>query len=334
MTPPFRFAGYSASAAEPNLVVDGSPNGGTVLTLTHWPGFPQPAGFEFDLSAEMAFHYVDQPIDHPPATIVTNNHFDQDGLVGIHALVDPQRSLLHRELLIDVAAAGDFATFSDRRAARASMVIDAYADADRSPIADHLVGSYDAQCVVLYEETLPLLVSIAVDCERFRDLWADEDDELTASEKAIADGTVAIDEIPSIDLAVVTVPDDERSRRGHRFAGGSFDSVHPMALHRATGCFRLLVIHGRRYQFVDRYESWVQYRSRRPLPRVDMRPLAERLIERETNSAPWSASAPGSLTPSLWVDGESSLDAGVVRDMVAAHLRDSVPAWDPCSAAV
>lgn len=52
----FRYVGYSASADQPNVVVDGSPNHGTVLTLTHWPGYPQPPGFHFDLSAQMAFH--------------------------------------------------------------------------------------------------------------------------------------------------------------------------------------------------------------------------------------------------------------------------------------
>jgi hypothetical protein len=314
------------------VLIDGSPNEGTVLTLTHWPGFPQPEGFHFDLSAEMAFHHVDAPIKHLPAEIVTNNHFDQDGLVGVHALVNPELSVQHRQLLIDVASAGDFATFTDRRAARASMVIDAYADSERSPIAASLVGSYDDQCVVLYEETIPLLVSMAVDGERFHDLWADEDAQLTSSEEALADGAVTIDEVPDIDLAVVTIPESETSRRGHRFAGMSFDSIHPMALHNATDCFRLLVIHGRRFQFVDRYETWVQYRSRRPLQRVDMRPLAELLTATEKGSAKWTSSAPGSLTPTLRVDGESALEPDVVRTRVVAHLRASPPAWDPYSA--
>ena len=313
------------------MVVDGSPNDGTVLTLTHWPGFPQPDGFHFDLSAEMAFHYLDSPIDHPVADVVTNNHFDQDGLVGVHALLNPELSQQHRQLLIDVAEAGDFATFRDRRAARASMIIAAYTDADRSPLAGRLVGSYDEQCVVLYEETIPLLVSMAVDGEHCHDLWAEEDEQLTASEKAIANDLVTIEELPEIDLAVVTIPDSEAIRRGHRFAGESFEGVHPMALHNATNCFRLLVIHGRRYQYIDRYETWVQYRSRRPLPRVDMRPLADRLIECERDSATWTASGPGSLTPTLRVEPESSLDSDVVRGMVVAHLRDSPPAWDPYS---
>ena len=326
---PFRFGGYASSAAEPNVVVDGSPNESTVLTLTHWPGYPQPARYHFDLSAEMAFHYLDDPIDHPPAEVATNNHFDQDGLVGLHALIEPELARQHRSLLIDVAAAGDFGTYRDRRAARASMAIATYADAERSPLADRLGGSYDQQCVVLYEETLPLLVPVAVDSERFRDLWAEEDEALSASERAIADGVVTIEEVADIDLAVVTIPIDEASRGGHRFASEYFDAVHPMALHNATGCFRLLVMHGRRYQFVDRYETWVQYRTRRPLPRVDMGPLAERLTENEQHSASWTASAPGSLTPTMSVDAESSLAHDVVRDMVIGHLRIGAPAWDP-----
>ena len=130
----------------------------------------------------------------------------------------------------------------------------------------------------------------------------------------------------------MTVPDNEPSRSGHRFAGESFEGVHPMALHNATDCLRLLIVHGHRYQYVDRYETWVQYRSRRPLPRVDMRPLAERLIECERGSATWTASRPGSLTPTLRADPESSLEPAVVRGMVVAHLRDSPPAWDPYSA--
>src|SRR4051794_18189854 len=325
----FHYAGYAASETQPNVVVDGSPNEGTVLTLTHWPGYPQPDGYQFDLSAEMAFHYLETPLDHSPADIVTNNHFDQDGLVGLHALIEPEQSLRHRELLIDVASAGDFAKFRDRRAARASMTIDAYADVERSPIADRLTGSYDAQCVALYEETISLLVAIATDSERFRDLWADEDAELTSSEQLIGDGTVTIEEIPEIDLAVVTIPEDEQTRRGHRFAGESFEGVHPMALHNATGQFRLLVMHGRRYKFVDRYETWVQYRSRPTLRRVDMRPLAERLTDNERGAAQWTASAPGSLTPIMQVTGASSLDADLVRKLVIAHLTAGPPAWDP-----
>ena len=327
-----KFRAYGDTVGVPNIVVDGSPNESTVLALTHWPGYGQPPGFEFDLSAEMAFHYLDDTPQHAPVDVVTNNHFDQDGLVSVHALVDPELSLAHRDVLVDVAAAGDFSTYRDRRAARASMSLAAYADEDRSPIAGQLTGPYDAQCALLYETTLPLLVPMVTHGEQFRDLWAEEDENLTVSERLISTGEVTIDEVADLDLAVITVPDREPAHGGHRFTHETFATLHPMALHNATGRFRLLLLHGRQYQFVDRYETWVQYRSRRPVARVDMRPLADRLTAAESSSATWSAGAPGSLTPTMEVDGESSLAPDTVRDMVIGHLRTAVPAWDPYAA--
>lgn len=88
MTGRHSFRAYDVVLDVANIVVDGSPNASTVLTLSHWPGIAQPHGLGTDLSAEMALRYLDDPCDHAPAEAVTNNHFDQDGLVGIHALID------------------------------------------------------------------------------------------------------------------------------------------------------------------------------------------------------------------------------------------------------
>jgi len=88
-----RFVGYDESLAVPNIVVDGSPNEATVLTLTHWPGVVQPSGTDVDTSAEMAFAYLDEPSEHDPAAVVTNNHYDQDGAVGLFALINPGAAL-------------------------------------------------------------------------------------------------------------------------------------------------------------------------------------------------------------------------------------------------
>jgi hypothetical protein len=314
---PFRYLDDEASRDVPNIVVDGSANEATVLTLSHWPGTVAPPGLARDLSAEMAFAYLDAPPAHAPAEVVTNNHFDQDGLVSIHALVDPERSRRHRNLLVDVAAAGDFGTYRDRRAARASMALSHLAERDAT-------CSYGELTAQLYTELLPQLLSIVLHNDRYRDLWGDEDAELTASEDAVTAGRVRITERPDLDLAIVTIDDDEPVRRGHRFGGESFEGVHPMAIHNATDRFRLLVVHGRRYRYVDRYETWVQFQSRTTLPRVDMRPIAERLTELEQGAATWGAGAPGDLTPELSHDGESSLDAADVIGLIEQTLS-SVP---------
>lgn len=323
-----RFCEYGASAHQANVVVDGSPNAGTVLTLTHWPGIAQPPGLGADLSAEMAFRFL-RTGDEPGAEFVTNNHFDQDGLVAMVALIDPETALRHEALLTDVAAAGDFSTYRFREAARASMAIWTYADGHRSPIASQLTGSYPEQCAVLYDTLLDLVIAIADDPMRHRELWADEDAQLTATEDALASGRITIEEHPGVDLAVVRIAADEPERTGHRFASETFAGAHPMAINNATSRMRLLQVHGGSYRYTDRYETWVQYRSRRLLPRVDVRPLAAELTAAEHRGATWTASPPSALTPAMTVTDESSLDADVVIRHLTRHLVAAPPAWDP-----
>lgn len=328
-----RFVPYEDAAEVPNVVVDGSPNRSTVLTVSHWPGMPTPDGLAADLSAQMAFRYLDAGAGlHAPAEAVTNNHFDQDGLVGIFALVDPEAARSQRTLLEDVAAAGDFGTYRDRRAARMSMVLAAYADPARSPLgAAALAGPYPHICAALYSELLGRLPSLAADLDELNDLWTDEDAELSAAEAAIDSGRVTIEELRHVDLAVVTVPEGAPGRGGHRFAHGIVPGLHPMAVHNATDRFRILQIRGRRYELAYRYETWVQYRSRRPLPRADLAPLADQLNEQETGDASWSADGVDTLTPRLHLaDGdESSLDPEQFTALVVAHLEAAPAAFDP-----
>jgi len=322
---PVSYCGYEASRTLPNIVVDGSPNEGTVLVLTHWPGYPVDPELRGDLSAHIAFNYLERDMadgDSPHASYVTNNHFDQDGLVSVFVLVHPEEAVRHRELLIDLARAGDFAVYSDRRAARASMTFSRLAEKE-------MTCEYDEFTDQLYDESLPLVLPALLDGERFRDYWADEDAELSRCEQAVANGRVTFEAHPAIDLAVVEVDKDFHSTGGHRFGGERFGDVHPMAINNVVDQFRLLIAHGRRYRYVDRYESWVQYQSRRPLARVDLRPLAEMLTSTERATAVWTANGPGSLTPELTHSGESSLRLGQLLSFLNQHLRSQPPAWDP-----
>ena len=312
-----RFEPYDVAAGQPNVVVDGSPNAATVLTLSHWPGLPAPAGLADDLSAQIAFRYLDRGADlHGSAEVVTNNHFDQDGLVGVFALCRPDEARARREVLVDLAAAGDFATYRFRAAARASMAVAALSHGDTGE---------------RFREVLPHVPDLVDRPDRFRELWADEDEALAASERDVASGLVRIEERPELDLAVVTLPEGAARRGGHRFGGHRFDGVHPMALHNATSCLRILLVHGRRYELTFRYESWVAYRTRRPQPRIDLAPAADELTAAETGPARWEADPVDALTPQLRA-ADSSLDPAAVLAVVEHHLRTGAPAWDPYGA--
>jgi hypothetical protein len=325
--PSLRFAPYDAMAGAANVVVDGSPTDGTVLSLSHWPHLVAPLGLAADLSAQMAFAYLDRFDLHGAAELVSNNHFDQDGLVSVYALIDPDRALARRDLLIDIAAAGDFATYRSRTAARISMAIAAFADPDRSPLT---FGDGD-RTGALYEELLGRLPEMMDDPDRYRDLWADEDDTLHASEALVRSGQVRIEEDEALDLAVCSVPPGAPDAGGHRFGGMWVDGLHPMAINNATDRFALLCVRGRRYEFTYRYESWVQYRSRRPRPRVDLRPLAAELTDAEPGTARWIFDGAETLSPRLHLVGadESGLEFATFRTGLERALRDAAPAWDP-----
>ncbi len=265
-SPDLSYAPYGELEGGPNVIVDGAPTEGTVLCLSHWPGIGGPPEFAADLSAEMAFLYL-APFDrHGDATVVSNNHFDQDGLVGVFALSSPEHALARRDLLVEVARAGDFAVTRSRVAARVSMVVSAYADPRRSPLGG-LPEQYDAVTSVLYGELLGRLPEICDRPERFRHLWAQEDETLTASEAALASGVVTINECPEVDLAVVTAAERAPGGGGHRFGGQWVEGLHPIAVHNATARGAVLTVRGRHYEFAYRYESWVQLRTHAMRPR-------------------------------------------------------------------
>ncbi len=336
--PALRYVPYGELAGRPNVVVDGSPTEGTVLCLSHWPGIAAPPGLASDLSAEMALDYLRTFDRHGAARLVSNNHYDQDGLVGVFALVSPNEALARRGMLAEVARAGDFATTSSHDAAIVSMALAALADPARTPLGP-LPADYGELTALLYTELLGRLPELCDHPGRFRTLWAEEDAVLRASEAAVFRNEVRIEEVPDLDLAVVTVPEDAPRGCGHRFGDTWVAGLHPIAVHNATERTVLLTVCGRNYELTFRYESWVQFRSRPVRARVDLGPLAERLTEAEAaagtggggSPARWEAGPVSALTPVLVPagGGESTLAPPLVRALVEQHLRDAPPVWDP-----
>ncbi len=326
-----RYVGYEETVEVPNVVVDGSPNAGTVLVLSHWPGIPSPVGAEADTSCQMVFRSLEAGGGLHEARAVTNNHFDQDGLAGIYPLTDPEDGTRRRAQLEALATAGDFGVASDRTSARISMAVSALAHPERSPLT--LPGDHGDACIVLYEHALDLLPRWLDDPTRCQELWAAEDAELDAAEAALADGRVRVREHPAVDLAVVTLPSKGRSI-GHRFSDRQFSGIHPMALHATTERSVLLLVDPTegRHHLTCRYEGWVQFRSRSIRPRRDLAPLAERLTAEEPGRATWWATAPSDLTPETATHADrpgSDLDGEQVAAEVVRFLAEAPPAWDP-----
>ena len=326
-----RFVPYHQLEGQPHVVVDGGPTEGTCLTLSHWPGSPTPVDLLDDLSAQIAFRALDRPGLLDGIEIVSNNHFDQDGLVSADALIDPAAAGARRERAIDVARAGDFATFVDRDSMRLAFALAAWADGERSPLDPAIfAGEYDDECGRLYQEILPRMSELLDAPDALRPWWETEDAHLTESLEAIDSGVVTVDERPDVDLAVVTVPEAWAERMTTRFTINRSEAVHPAAINARTDRLRIATVRGERYRVECRYETWVVFRSRPVMGRPDLRPLAARLQDVEIGTAVWHADAPGALTPALTVTaGASAIEPSQFVAEVTGYLAGARSAWDP-----
>src|ERR1041385_691175 len=140
-----RFEFYSDAIAEaPKLSVDGTVD--SAIHFSHWNGNRTPASVKADTSTEIALNVVAAP-DRDELTqgieVVTNNHFDTDGVLSVWAMLNGGRALALRDQLIAAAEAGDFCEFSSVDGVRASILIqgsDSPIDKSGSPLAQQIAG--------------------------------------------------------------------------------------------------------------------------------------------------------------------------------------------------
>jgi hypothetical protein len=327
-----RFVPYQQASAVANVIVDGAATDNTVLTLSHWPKSGTPSALRGDTSTATVFNYLDSPSLRVEAEGASNNHFDEDGLLGIFALLDPALGARHRDLLVDAAGAGDFGIFSTREAARMAFTLSAYANGETSPLPSTLFERpYDDLTGELYIRLLALLPGMLTNVDTYRGLWQDEDEKLTASEELLDNGSITITERPELDLAIVRLPDDLERHRVHRFTQARLAECHPFALNNRTQRSRLLLLQGARAELQYRYEGWVQMASRRPALRVDLSDLAIELNQEETTQGRWIFDGVQRITPRLHLEGSprTSIPLDEVVNKVAHHLRTAPPAWNP-----
>jgi hypothetical protein len=322
-----KYVPYSKLSGVPNIIVDGAAQADTVLTLSHWPGSGSPAEFRADTSTEIVLNYLATPGAKkqyaPKVKAVSNNHYDEDGLCSVWAMLHPKSAMKQRDLLVDVATAGDFNTYRRPQAAKVVFTIRSYADPEMSPVVEELQGG-DSSGSARYEALLPLLEDFMDDTERYGPYWDGEWAAMLKSKTAMVMGQVDLREVPHVDLAVAEAP----------------EALHPMVLYNNTERLRVLTaLPGGYYCLRYRYETWVQMASRDVMPRVDLTPLLPRLQELEQESATWTYDGNASITPKLQPlgpDGQpapSSLSLDVLLDeLVAFYEReqeDPALQWNP-----
>lgn len=318
LAPDAAFVPMERLRSGPHVVVDGPRLPGTVLALSHWPGSGTPDALADDTSALIADRYLGAGAAGPEVHALTNNHYDEDGLFALWLLLErPAPGSPARRLAIAAAEAGDFATWTDPRAAQAAIAAMAMAERASTPFPE--VGRALARAGgrdpagELYLAILPRVGRLLDDPGRFRRLWEPRWARVEADMALLDAGEAWIDEHPEADLAIVRAP----------------RPLDDMAVHPRTRLMRIMMVTPDGVAVVrHRYETWVRYASRPLAPRVDLAPLLPRLQALETRPGAWRFDGVAPIRPRLYLADPHGrpLPTGIAPERIAEELAAFAPA--------
>jgi hypothetical protein len=291
-----RFEFYSdAIAGVPKLSVDGTVD--DAIHFSHWKGNETPASVKADTSTETVLNVVAAP-NRAELTrnidLVTNNHFDTDGLLSVWAMLTGERALPLRDRLIAAAEAGDFSEMSSVDGVRASIVIqgsDSPIDKSGSPLAAKLAGRSVDDEAAQYVLALPHVEDVIRNTDKYEELWRDHWSRIETALDSFAKGASTVEEFTDVDLSLVTLAGDV-------FGPNGFDPARDAApftafSRRAQGTLFLITTQlngGWAYRLDYPYYSWAETVVRPAIERRDLSLLLERLSELETSTAGrWAA---------------------------------------------
>lgn len=308
---------YHRLGDRPNIIVDGRAMRSTRLTLSHWPGNDTPEPLKDDLSAQIVFRYLEEPaayVNTDEIEAVSNNHFDEDGLVGLYSILHPEEAQELKDSLIGIASTGDFGVCHDRDAIRSAFIISAWTDPATSPLKSSLfLKPYAEITAILYEELIPRLSKIVTKVDYLEKYWKKPDKELDEAERAIKQGDIELEEHQELDLLIAKTGGNKTCKTSYEKREGegairldSGSSPHQIALHNASNCSRVLIMNDSDYDFYYRYESWVEFRSKSIPPRVDLADAAALLNRYEKDAAVWEADSIDEIVPHLRLKGGKS----------------------------
>lgn len=266
-----RFVAYTERlAGERKISVDGLvPN---ALCLTHWPGNGTPREFRADTTTEIVIRLLESGRFEETTRgyeVLTNNHFDTDGLLPAWLLLHPGADRALFPLFTAAARAGDFGWMDDERAAKLNFLVEGFWDETVSPLRALFDGrAAHERDQICTDALLPLLPDLPFDLDRHRALWEPEWERwLRSRDEARA---ARITERPEKFFAAVEGPKRLNAR----------------ALQTITRMDRILSVWpyagGWRYEF--RYSKYSWYDVTRPCgKRKEFGPLVAELAAMETS---------------------------------------------------
>jgi len=327
-----RFEFYSDAIANvPKLSVDGTVD--NAIHFSHWNGNQTPEPVKADTSTETVLNVVAAPNRNEltrSIDLVTNNHFDTDGVLSVWAMLTGERALDLRDRLIAAAEAGDFSEFSSIDGVLASIVIqgsDSPIDKSGSPLAEQLAGKAITDEAEAYVLVLPHIEHVIKHTGQYEPLWREQWKRVETALDSFTNGRSHVEEIVDAKLSVVTLAPEI-------FGPSGFDPARDAApftaiSHHAHGELFLIGTpfeNGWAYRIDYPYYSWAETVTRPKVARRDLNQVLKQLNEFEQNSSGrWKVDSAELASAAKFSDENgrlavSMLQPDVVTNAVRAHI--------------
>jgi len=312
------------------LSVDGTVSNS--VHFSHWEGNQTPAQLKADTSTEIALNLVSAPNRNELTRgieLVTNNHFDTDGVLSVWTVLTGERALDLRERLIPAAEAGDFSEFTNENAVRASIAIQGSdqpttGDEAGSPLARHLAQENINDDARAYDLVLPEVERLLTKTDEYEPLWRNAWQKVAAAIESFERGSSQVTEFADAGISLVTLAPDV-------FSPGGFNPTRHSAPYTAISHYargRLFLIttplkNGWAYRIDYPYYSWAETIVRPPIPRRDFSQLLTELNQLELKGAGvWKLDSSEMTSAVKFLDAKGTLAPSSLRpDEVAKVFR-------------
>ena len=286
-----RFEFYTeALDSVPKLSVDGTVDNS--IHFSHWEGNRTPTEVKADTSTEIALNLAASP-NRAQLTngieLVTNNHFDTDGVLSVWTVLNGERALPYRDLLIAAAEAGDFSEYSSDDGVRVSIAIQGSDQAspnndDGSPLARQIAGVEVDDDARAYELVLPRVEHLLTHINDYESLWRDGWNSVAAAIESFEQGKSRVTEYSDGKISLITLAPE-------LFDGSGFSPTKHSAPFTAISKFArgelfLIAIPasgGWFYRIDYPYYSWAETVVRPRIERRDLSGALNLLNDKESN---------------------------------------------------
>lgn len=320
---------HSGLETVPKLSVDGTV--GHSIHFSHWQGNETPPEVKADTSTEIALNLVGSPRRAELTEgieLVTNNHFDTDGVLSVWTVLNGERALELREQLVPAAEAGDFSEFRNEAAVRASIVIQGSDQASSenksgSPLARYLAGDEAVDEACAYDLVLPAVARVLTHTDEYEPLWRDAWEQIAAAMESFERGTSTVEEIAGGKLSIVTLASEVFSANG--FNPTRHAAPYTAISRYARGAIYLIttpVAGGWAYRLDYPYYSWAETLVRPKIERRDFTPLVSELNQLEGNrTGQWRLDASEMTSAVKFLNSAGMLGTSVIApDVVSKSL--------------